>query len=334
MAKKEFIAGTGVAEYFSMDGQKIFSAKTLMDSSINISASEEEVRGGQGHVLLGKYYHTTGFGLKLQDALFDLNYLSLKVGSDITIGGDILTSEVVTVGSGGAITVLGTPKNFLGGLYGWYGDNKRCTFTGQKATLQGFNTGDKVTVQYYANDDAVQELTVNANFIPSVGYLVLRASLFSGDPTDVANSTSKVGDVIVEVPSFQLGSSTDLSMTSSGASQTSLDGSALATMDAENPDGYYAKIKLARKGGKWYDTLIGLAIDSSDDVNVGDVITVYGVFKNAKSKPISPDKLTFTGCDATGKVTGSASSKLTVTVKDAPFGTPIAKIIAEATIKA
>lgn len=330
MAKKEFIAGTGVAEYFTFDGQKVFSARTLIDSSINITASEEEVRGGDGNVLLGKYFHTTGFGLTLQDALFDLNYLSLKVGSAINIGGDVLTSEVVTVGASGAITVAGTPKAFLGGVYGWYGDNQRCTFSGKTSTVTGFTTGDKVTVQYYAQDEALQELVINSKFIPSVGYMVLRANLFSGDPSDVANSTSKVGEVIVEIPSFQLGSATDLAMTSTGASQTSLDGTALSTTDAERPDGYYAKIKLTRTGGKWYDTLVGLAIDSSDDVNVGDVLTIYAVFKNAKSKIITPDKLTFTGADTTGKVTATTGQKVTVKVKGATGS--IAKILAEATV--
>lgn len=332
MAKKMFLAGVGIFEYFNSYGQKILEAKTLIDSSISIGVSEEEVRGGKGNALIGKYFHTTTFGLTLQDALFDLNYLSLKVGGTVKVGSDILTRETVTIGAGGAVTVTGTPKAFLGGVYGWYGQEQRCTFTGKTATITGYDEGANIEIEYYAYDDAVQELVVASDFIPAEGYGVLTATLFNGDPTNISGST-KVGELSIEVPRFQLGSSTDLSMTSSGASQTSLDGNALMTFDAEHPQGYYAKIKQALIGGTFYDGMIGLGIDSSDEIQTGDQLFVYGIYKNAASKLLSADKLTFTGADATGKVTASTGDTVTVKLKGVT-DEPYVNLIAEATVVA
>ena len=332
MAKKMFLAGVGTAEYFNSTGQKIFTAKTLIDSSISIGITEEEVRGGKGNALIGKYFHTSTFGLTLQDALFDLNYLSLKVGGTVKIGGDVLTKEMVTVGASGAITVTGTPKSFLGGIYGWYGDEQRLTFTGKTGTVVGQTQGDLVEIQYYAHDEALQELTIPADFIPAEGYMVLTGTLFNGDPKNTSGS-SKVGELSIEIPRFQLGGATDLSMTATGASQTSLDGSALMSFDSANPDGYYAKIKQAIIGGKFYDGMIGLGIDSSDSIQKGDVLAVYGIYRNAASKLLTADKLTFTGADATGKVTAEAAAKITVKLKGVSEQ-PYASLIAEATVVA
>lgn len=331
MANKMFLAGVGIAEYFNTGtAQKIFTAKTLIESSISIGITEEEVRGGKGNGLIGKYFHTSTFGLTMLDALFDLNYLSLKVGGTVQVGGDTLTKEKVIVGAGGSITVTGTPKAFLGGIYGWYGDEQRLTFTGKTGVVSGYSEGDSVEIQYYANNEALRELTIPADFIPAEGYMVLTGTLYNGDPKNVSGS-SRVGELVIEIPRFQMGGATDLAMTSTGASQTTLDGSALMSFDDNNSDGYYAKIKEVRVDAKFYDGMIGLGIDSSDTIQTGDQLFVYGIYKNAASKLLSADKLTFTGADATGKVTASSDGEITVKLKDVTEE-PYVNLIAEATV--
>ena len=42
-----FIAGPAKVDAF-LNGQLMFTAKTILDSSINLSTNKEEVRGGQG----------------------------------------------------------------------------------------------------------------------------------------------------------------------------------------------------------------------------------------------------------------------------------------------
>lgn len=332
MAKKMYLAGVGEAKYFTQDGDLVFTAKTLMDSSISIGAENAEIRGGEGNALIGRYWHTSSFGLTLQDALFDLNYLSLKVGNDLVVGTEVMTKETVTVGEAGAITVQGTPVEFLGGKYGYYGDNQRCVFTGKTATVTGFKQGDKIMVEYYANNEAATELMVESSFIPAEGYMQLTGKLFLGEAGASSNASSYVGEIIVEIPRFQLNASTELSMSASGASQTSLDGQALVAFDAKTQKSYFSKIKQVLIDGKFYDGMVGLAFESVDDIQKGDTLIVYGVYKNAKPKVITPDKLTFSGADTSGVVTATSGTKVTAKLKSATG--VYAKLIAEATVQA
>ena len=93
------MAGVGVVQLFDPSTEALIStSKTLTESAINMAVTAEEARGGQGNVLLGKYYHDTSFGLTLTDQLFDLNYLALNCGGAITAGSDVIKNEQVTVG--------------------------------------------------------------------------------------------------------------------------------------------------------------------------------------------------------------------------------------------
>ena len=80
----------GVATVDMFDGDKLFgSATTLTESSLNIGISAEDVRGGEGAGLLGRYFHTSTFELTLTDALFiikrlkNLNTMSGKELADL-----------------------------------------------------------------------------------------------------------------------------------------------------------------------------------------------------------------------------------------------------------
>lgn len=59
----------GVANVTAYDGDNIaFTANTLTESSLTIGLSAEDVRGGTGAGLLGRYFHTSTFELTLTDA--------------------------------------------------------------------------------------------------------------------------------------------------------------------------------------------------------------------------------------------------------------------------
>ena len=50
----------GVATVDMFDGDNLFgTATTLTESSLNIGISAEDVRGGEGAGLLGRYFHTS-----------------------------------------------------------------------------------------------------------------------------------------------------------------------------------------------------------------------------------------------------------------------------------
>ena len=56
MNAEAFIERDGKLEHY-------FSAKTLTDSTVNISVTSEEIRGGEGAQLLGRFFHTSNFGV-------------------------------------------------------------------------------------------------------------------------------------------------------------------------------------------------------------------------------------------------------------------------------
>ena len=72
---KGIIAGVATVDFFDPSNDNLMaSSKTLTDSGLNMSITGVEARGGQGNILLGKYYHTSSFGLTLTDQIWDLNY--------------------------------------------------------------------------------------------------------------------------------------------------------------------------------------------------------------------------------------------------------------------
>ena len=107
---KRFLAGVATADMFR-GSQLIGSAKTLLDSSITIGSSAEDVRGGEGMQLFGKYYHTSTFDVALTDVMFKLDYIALQTGSTIKNGADIFKEEQVVLTAGGEGTMSVTPSN-------------------------------------------------------------------------------------------------------------------------------------------------------------------------------------------------------------------------------
>src|SRR5574343_1001851 len=91
-----FLAGVATVDFFY--GQELFStAKTLVDSSVSLNVSLEEIRAGQGAKLYGKYAHSSVMDITLTDAMFRLEYIAKNVGGEISIGGTATFNEQVTV---------------------------------------------------------------------------------------------------------------------------------------------------------------------------------------------------------------------------------------------
>lgn len=67
--------------------RSIASCRTLTDSNIMIESSNEEIRAGQSSKLYGRFSHSSGIRVELQDAMFDLDYLAYQVGNAVHQGG-------------------------------------------------------------------------------------------------------------------------------------------------------------------------------------------------------------------------------------------------------
>lgn len=328
-----FLAGAATVDMLVGD-QIVATANTLLDSSITIGSTAEDVRGGPGAKLLGKYYHTSTFDISLTDTMFKLEYLAFQTGSAIQQISDVFTSEQVTLAAGGAGTIADTPADYQGyGTIGWVAKPgsdayTKVTFTGKAFTVPGADEGDVYCVKYVNTDNAARQITISSSFIPSEVTLVMKASLYRGggrDKNDV-NSSSKVGNVQILVPRFQFNGSMEISMSATGVANSPIAGSALDNPSADcSEGGYYAIITEQIAGASWYDNVFALAIEDSDVELTApsgtQTLSVYALpVAGAAFKPPYED-LTFTSAaDATasvtaeGVVTGKTAGNTTITV--------------------
>lgn len=293
-----------------------------------------------------RYFHDSLLESNITDALFDMTYIALNVGGEITVGGDSLITESVTTTTENEVTVTGTPVAFgNAGLVGWMTiegeDNwQPITFVGQTAEVSDLPSGTNVCVRYNAYDDAMKQFIIPSNVIPSEIHVVMTYPLFAAT-TDVQSlsTSSKVGELIVDIPRFQFNGSVELSLTSSGAATSNLSGSALAVNDTINCSdmGRYGTVKLRTFGGKWYDSLIAMAVDGAEmSMKTGDTKTlkVVGIFQDKGTTltgVLNNANLTFTSSSSsvasvstagvvTAAGTGTATIEIVATDKPSVHG--------------
>lgn len=332
---KNFIAGPAKVDAY-LNGQLMFTAQTILDSSISLSVSKEEVRGGQGNSLWGNYYHTSAMAINLTDIMFKLEYLALNTGSVIQQGADLFTEEQVTLGAAGAGTVVGTPIAVDDyGVVGWASkagaDNwQRVDFTAKGFNFPGGAEGDVVCIKYVANDAAARKIIISSDFIPETVQLIMTANLYSGGK-NLATSTLS-GQVQVNVPRFQFDGNQEISMTSTGVANSPMSGSALANESVScDGKGYYAIITEKINGSNWYDNVYALAIMNGNielKVNAEETLRVMAIPYYGSAFPCDNANLTFTSLAAgtatveknTGVVKGVAagSTGITVVIADKP----------------
>jgi hypothetical protein len=270
MSKKFVVGVANVTALNISTGDVIFKSKTMLDDSITISTSNQEVSGGQGNALQYVYYHSGRLNAKLTDIQFSLNAIAANVGSTIVTGSDVWVEETVILGSGGTGSVVGTPiltPDISGSdVYGYVTDadglTTKVTFSTKSFTLSGGAENDVVTVQYFADDASARYVKVNANFLPSIVRLILDAQLASSEESSAAGA-SVIGNVQIEIPRFQIAGSQEISMTSSGVSQTPLEGMALAYNTTAANSGYYATITEIIDSANWYDNVFALATEDN-----------------------------------------------------------------------
>ena len=292
-----FLAGVANAEIFKNDNL-FATAKTLIDSSITIGVSAEDIRAGQGAKLYGKYFHTSTFDLKMTDAMFRLEYIAANVGADLTLGGDVFTEEEHTIKEGEAFALANKVVSMTEGgkRYIYYRDSEKGedSYVTYALTDDDQATDNNVTianlpagtycVKYLYTNDLARKLVVNANFTPDTLSVFLTANLYSGDVSDFSTST-KIGTVTIKVPRFLLSGSQELSMSMTGAANTAFEGSALATKGKGcEGDGIYAEIIEVLKN-KTVDDIVSVAIEGAEDgitLKVGDTenIVVFARFEN------------------------------------------------------
>lgn len=279
-----FIAGPATVNMFS-GGNLISTSKTMINNTITIDVSSEDIRGGLGNQLFGKYFHTSTFNMELEDTMFRFEWLAYAIGSNITYGSDILFTETVEVPAGGAITLSNSAVAFASETpQAWMylpGSNSFVTVavtgdsSNEVSAPEQFQ-GKTACIRYAYSNAAARTMTISSNIIPKEVTLVAKAQLFAGDVANIASST-RVGFVEITVDRFLLNGSVTLSLTSSGASTTPISGSALAVVSegCEDSDGYYATITEILDNSNWYDNVVALVVPGGEiDINGTETATL------------------------------------------------------------
>lgn len=301
---KKFLVSTANAYGYDSNDNLIFMGTTLLDSSIETTLSNTDVRAGQGNQLQYIYYHTAEMNITVSEAQFSLEFLALNVGSTIKVGEDMFTEENVEITNGAGAVSKATPLSMEStNAYGWVtlpgGKVERVTFTNNEFNISDPTYTGSACIRYYALINSARSVTVYADMLPSTIKLVLEATLASSDST-----TNKIGKVQIIVPKASMTGAFTLSMTPDAVASTPLSVRALADnslasasngCDGNRP--IYAKIIELIDGTNWYDGVTALAIEGGDfslKANETKTLKVYAI-KEDGSAPflVQSDELTF-----------------------------------------
>ena len=316
------------------DGDNLIGvAKTLTESTFNFSISNEEIRGGQGNALFGKYFHDSNLSVTLTDAMFKLEYLAANLGVDISMGGLSVyesTSSGEVVRADGSILLTETPTLINGSLLAWYKKPADANWSVTTAVQSGTDyiirpagavENDSFCIKYFYQNENARSIIINTQYGPKPIHLVIMNDLFAGDTADVGSAT-RYGRIITDIPSFQLDGSQDLNLTATSAATISLTGNALGVSSEISCEEatYYGTMTEEIFGTSWVDNVIALAIENSDmELTQGDtesIITRVVFGGSVASQRKDNDNFTFaveSGTSATVSDSGVVTASSTVT---------------------
>ena len=335
-----FTAGPARALFFY--GQQLIGVgKTLSETTFDASITGEEVRGGPGNLLYGKYFHDSNLNIQITDALFNLQYVAASLGVDVEQGGVTLYESAKageTVAAGGKITLTETAVAFDGSILAWYkkptdDDWTVATVSENAINIPSAATGDHYCVKYFYQNMNAKSITIKAQYVPKTLHLVLINDLYSGDVANVG-SASKYGRLITDIPSYQLDGSQNLSWSATSTATVSLNGSALAVDDGASceEDPIYGTMTQEIFGAKWQDDVKAVAVANADlelAKSATETLQVYAVFgggvasrmmDNSNFKFAVESGTSATVGESTGVVTASTTAGdtvISVTLNDA-----------------
>ena len=337
---KYFLGSVGTAEAIKfVNGEPTiqFVAKTLTDSSVNISISKDDVRGGTNAPIQFSFYHDPQVEITLTDILWKREYLESQLGTSFSgDNAESYKSANVTATEQGSLTL-----DFAGEIHalkyacGDGSDNKYVWFTeeGQenwkmakvndgKIEDESIKANAKYCVRYLGADDSALIADINSEIIPDELYLIITAPLFAGD--SCAASNGKVaGKIQYEFPRFRLNGGANMAMSMSSNTTMELSGTALANENGCDATGSkLGRIIESVDGRAWYEEVVELILDE-ESAKEGATPEIYGLYKNGAVTKVDNKNLTFTPALNDGKfgtgayaisVEGKPSLSETVTI--------------------
>ena len=244
---KYFLGSVGSAEAFRMvNGQPkmAFVAKTLTDSSISVTITKDELRGGTGAPVVTHFFHDPAVAITLTDILFKEGYVEAQLGTNFTANANAYQSETIKAKEAGKLELSKTPVDLgvlkcsdsASTIIAWYSEEGKDNYTavlisasdaGTKTLSDSGIKADKTyCVRYLANDNNALEAIIKSDMIPHELALIITVPIFAGDAC-AASKGSKAGTLTFEVPRFQLDGGQEFTFNMSSNATMSLNGTAM-----------------------------------------------------------------------------------------------------------
>ena len=244
---KYFLGSVGTAEAFRLvDGQPTvaFVAKTLTDSSISVTITKDELRGGTGAPVVTNFFHDPAVAITLTDILFKEGYVEAQLGTNFTANASAYQSETIKAKEAGKLELSKTPVDLgvlkcsdsASTIIAWYSEEGKDDYTAvsistsdaSSKTLSdsGIKADKTYCVRYLANDNNALEAIIKSDMIPHELALIITVPIFAGDAC-AASKGSKAGTLTFEVPRFQLDGGQEFTFNMSSNATMSLNGTAM-----------------------------------------------------------------------------------------------------------
>ncbi len=217
-------------------GAALMFGKANIDSAFTMSAQSTEVRGGINNQLLYTYIHDKKIDVKITDATFNMDILSMNAGTNVLNGSiTALATDCLNFSASGSATLTNVPTSTTVTVF--IGENTPQTVTpvGSVITVSGGANAKGTAIYTYTT--TADQLTVEATTPPKIVDLTLIAEERDSTTKDVVNY------VHIHVPYFQVMGNYTLSMTANGVSNQPLEGTALVAKSTNCSNGdYYATV--------------------------------------------------------------------------------------------
>ena len=234
---KDFLVSTAdFAAYYN--GVLACTGTTNLNTSIEVSMQEQNVNAGKGNQLIYSYKYGRELSVSLEAANWDIRFIAMQTGSQITEGLDDVykLAECVQITNG--IGVLkSTP---IGDVAVELSNGLIIAVTPESTTidLTKYGVESEAVKATYMYNRVAKSITIDSETSPFVYELVLSADKHN-------NRLGKVGTVQIVIPSYQPSGNFSMNFTPDGVASTSIEGKALSVEGDSCSDGsaVYAYVK-------------------------------------------------------------------------------------------
>ena len=324
---KLFLGSVGYAEAFEIvDGNPVvaFTSKTLTDSQVLISATNDAIRAGTGAPVVYTFSHDATAEVNLTDVIFKTAYVEAQLGGEFsTRGAKAYKSVTKTTNDSGVITLDDVPQDIrfnciAATAIAWVkaaDEDEYHVATVAGSTVTGLTANKEYCVRYLAVDNSAIDLIVKSNIIPKEYMLIITCPLYAGDACSASNG-KPAGSITFEIPRFKLNGSQDFSMNMSSNSTMSLAGQVMAADSGCKPEEGSELLRvIVREEGTNLATDLTDLVAESETGDAGELVPdIYAIY-GTKTKKIDLSDLTITPDTAVDLATGKFAAGASGAVK-------------------